>query len=76
MSVLREPGCPACVSCRGGAEQQVARPRVITGVTGGLKEGAGALGSSFMQGFRGLVEKPMQGAALGGVEGALMLLLP
>lgn len=43
--------------------------RAITDVGDGVLEGAAAVGSSFLRGFRGLVEKPLQGAQKGGLEG-------
>lgn len=50
---------------------QLSSQRTITDVGDGLLEGAGAFGTSILRGFRGLVEKPMQGAKQSGVEGAM-----
>jgi len=44
--------------------------RTITDVGDGFLEGAGAFGSSVLRGFRGLVEKPVEGAKTAGMEGA------
>lgn len=52
------------------APPQQTPQRSITDVGDGLLEGAGAFGSSLLRGFKGLVEKPMQGAKQSGVEGA------
>lgn len=43
--------------------------RSITDVGEGVLEGVGVLGSSFLRGFKGLVEKPLQGAQQKGVGG-------
>jgi hypothetical protein len=54
------------------AEQAEAKQkRAITDIGDGMLEGAGALGSSFLRGVRGLVEKPLAGARAAGVEGAV-----
>ena len=50
---------------------QPSTQRTITDVGDGLLEGAGAFGTSILRGFRGLVEKPLQGAKQSGVEGAM-----
>jgi vacuolar protein sorting-associated protein 13A/C len=56
----------------GLSSQATAQPqRSIADVSDGLLEGAGAFGSSILRGFRGIVEKPVQGAKLSGVEGAM-----
>ena len=46
--------------------------RSITDVGDGMLEGAGAIGSSVLRGFRGLFEKPLQGAQQEGVHGACL----
>ncbi|KAL4858517.1 Vacuolar protein sorting-associated protein 13C [Chlorella vulgaris] len=50
------------------AEQDAKQKRNITDVGDGVLEGAGAIGSSMLRGFRGLIEKPLQGAKKAGVE--------
>ncbi|KAL4527774.1 hypothetical protein Ndes2437A_g02912 [Nannochloris sp. 'desiccata'] len=50
---------------------QPSEKRSIADVSDGLLEGAGAFGSSILRGFRGIVEKPLQGAKQSGVEGAM-----
>jgi vacuolar protein sorting-associated protein 13A/C len=57
--------------CSAAAEQDAKQKRNITDVGDGVLEGAGAIGSSMLRGFRGLIEKPLQGAKKAGVEGAL-----
>jgi vacuolar protein sorting-associated protein 13A/C len=54
-----------------GLSSQPSGQRSIADVSDGLLEGAGAFGSSILRGFRGIVEKPMQGAKQSGVEGAM-----
>ena len=62
--------CPAARPCSAAAEQQEAKQkRSITDVGDGMLEGVGAMGSSVLRGFRGLIEKPLQGAKQAGVEG-------
>ena len=63
----------ATPAARSAAEERAAakEKRSIADVGDGMLEGAGALGSSVLRGFRGLIEKPLQGAARGGVEGGL-----
>jgi len=56
---------------KAGLSSQVSTQRSIADVSDGLLEGAGAFGSSILRGFRGIVEKPVQGAKQSGVEGAV-----
>lgn len=64
--LLHLPAMPAC-PCSTTAEKD---KRNITDVGEGMLEGAGAIGSSMLRGFRGLIEKPLQGAQAGGAKGA------
>lgn len=58
---------PSLVHCRPAQEKE---KRSITDVGDGMLEGAGAFGSSVLRGFRGLIEKPLQGAQQAGAKGA------
>ncbi len=50
----------------------VAQAPKVTDVGEGILEGVGVFGSSILKGFKGLVEKPVQGAKQAGVEGGIL----
>jgi hypothetical protein len=76
-NLSKPPLCAPCAAlltsccCRSAAaeQQEAKQKRSITDVGDGMLEGAGAFGSSVLRGFRGLIEKPLQGAQQAGVQG-------
>lgn len=56
------------------AAQKQASRKQITDVGDGVLEGVGALGQSFLRGFKSIVEKPVQGAKAKGVSGGCFFL--
>ncbi len=58
-----------CLGRSAQAPPEAKSKRSIADVGDGLLEGAGALGTGFLKGFKGLVSKPIQGAKQEGMQG-------
>ncbi|KAL4447306.1 hypothetical protein ABPG77_007339, partial [Micractinium sp. CCAP 211/92] len=62
---------PASGVSRGRDEQEAKQKRSITDVGDGMLEGVGAIGTSMLRGFKGIFERPLEGAQQAGMQGAI-----
>ncbi|KAL4443584.1 hypothetical protein ABPG75_011321 [Micractinium tetrahymenae] len=62
---------PSASASRAREQQEAKQKRSITDVGDGMLEGVGAIGTSMLRGFKGIFERPMEGAQQAGVQGAI-----